>query len=72
MVWLNLRKIKKQGERYKALVKDLKKCAKVYEIENQHWLSKQLCLRKQSQANRDSFILNTIHGDEKAPGWLGY
>jgi len=68
----NLRKIKKQGERYKALVKDLKKCAKVYEIENQHWLSKQLCLRKQSQANRDSFILNTIHGDEKAPGWLGY
>ncbi|MCS5590515.1 MAG: hypothetical protein NZ824_11170 [Candidatus Thioglobus sp.] len=68
----NLKKVKNKGDRYKALKKELRKCNKVYEIENQHWLSKQFCLRVQSQANRDSFILNTIHGDEKAPGWLGY
>ena len=68
----NLRKLTTKGEVYKSLVKELKKCNKVYEVENQRWLSKQLCLRKQSQANRDSFILNTIHGNEKAPGWLGY
>ena len=68
----NLKKVKPSGERHKSLTKELKKCIKVYEEENQHWLSKQLCLRVQSQANRDSFILNTIHGDKKAPGWLGY
>ena len=68
----NLKKVKCKGDRYKDLVKEIKRCCKVYEVENQHWLAKQLCLRKQSQANRDSFILNTIHGDEKAPGWLGY
>jgi len=68
----DLKKYKVKNPKHKEVKKQLRKCSKVYEIENQHWLSKQLCLRTQSQANRDSFILNTIHGDEKAPGWLGY
>lgn len=67
-----IKKIKKETAKKKSLVKKLKKLQDVYGVENKNWLSKQTCLRVRSQANRDEFILNTIHGDKNAPGWLGY
>jgi DNA-directed RNA polymerase len=67
-----LKRIKTNGKVRQELTRQIDKCAEVYERKNQQWLAKQLCLRKQSQANRDEFIINTIHGTEKSPGWLGF
>jgi len=67
-----LKNIKPTSKKYKPIVKKIKECQELYEIQNRYWLAKQTCLRIRSQANRDSFILNTIHGDKNAPGWLGY
>jgi|APSaa5957512535_1039671.scaffolds.fasta_scaffold11808_3 DNA-directed RNA polymerase len=44
----------------------------VYEKANLRWTDKQYCLRKHSKAARDKKILDTIHGYDAAPGWLGY
>ncbi len=44
----------------------------VYEQANLRWTDKQYCLRKHSKASRDKKILDTIHGYEGEPGWLGY
>lgn len=67
-----IKRIKTDGKVKRELVEAIDICSKLYEIKNQQWLAKQICLRKQSQANRDEFILNTIHGNDKSPGWLGY
>jgi DNA-directed RNA polymerase len=67
-----LKNISQSSKKYKPIIKKVKRCQEVYEIENRLWLAKQTCLRIRSQANRDSFIINTIHGDDKVPGWLGY
>ena len=66
------RKKIKTGKKLEELIKKINKCLEVYEEKNRQWQAKQLCLKIQSQTNRDEFILNTIHGTEQAPGWLGY
>ena len=44
----------------------------VYERANLRWTDKQYCLRKHSKASRDKKILDTIHGYDAEPGWLGH
>ena len=65
------KRIKTTGELKDSIKKQIDTCMDIYEEKNRHWLAKQLCLRKRSHVNRDQFILNTIHGCEEAPGWLG-
>ena len=50
----------------------LSKLQDKYNLENRRWTDKQYCLRTQSQATRNRAILETINGNENAPGWLGY
>ena len=50
----------------------LNKIQDIYNLENRRWTDKQYCLRKQSQATRNRAILETINGNDTAPGWLGY
>jgi len=66
------KKLQPNSPQMRKLIKQIQKCSKVYEEKNRQWQAKQLCLKTQSQTNRDEFILNTIHGTEQAPGWLGY
>ncbi len=65
------KRIKSNGKLKQDVHDQIKACMEIYEEKNRHWLAKQICLRKRSHVNRDEFILNTIHGCEKAPGWLG-
>lgn len=65
-------KLKPKSKQLKKLKAKIEKCNEIYEVKNTQWQARQLCLRVQSQTNRDEFILNTIHGIEKSPGWLGY
>jgi len=44
----------------------------VYEEANLRWTDKQYCLRKHSKAARDQKILDTIHGYDDDPGWIGH
>ena len=50
----------------------LNKIKDKYNLENRRWTDKQYCLRTQSQATRNRAILETINGNDNAPGWLGY
>jgi len=50
----------------------LKKIHKKYDIENRRWTDKQYCLRNQSQSARNKAIIETVSGNKKEPGWLGY
>jgi DNA-directed RNA polymerase len=45
---------------------------KRYDSESQKWTDKQYCLRKQSVSSRNKAIIETIHGTNTEPGWLGY
>ncbi|MEO1960343.1 MAG: hypothetical protein ABGW82_05125, partial [Paracoccus sp. (in: a-proteobacteria)] len=73
-----LNKLEKKLSRLKAPVsigkvaKEIAEINEVYEEANLRWTDKQYCLRKHSKASRDKKILDTIHGYEGEPGWLGY
>jgi len=51
---------------------DIWELTEVYEAANLRWTDKQYCLRKHSKAARDQKILDTIHGYEDDPGWIGH
>ena len=44
----------------------------MYEAANLRWTDKQYCLRRHSKAARDQKILDTIHGHDEEPGWIGH
>jgi DNA-directed RNA polymerase len=45
---------------------------KRYDSESQKWTDKQYCLRRQSVSSRNKAIIETVHGTDTEPGWLGY
>ena len=74
----NLNKLEKKRNKLKSPKAIGKLCTRlaelnvVYERANLRWTDKQYCLRKHSKSSRDKKILDTIHGYDEEPGWLGY
>ena len=63
-----LSNLKEGGKVWTKVMEELEDTQALFELHNQAWTAKQLCLATQSKAARDKAILETIHG--KA-GWKG-